>query len=148
MIRWLLLLHRYLGIGVFALSWVLSGLLSMNPWGWLEGADSHMERARLQGGDMPGAQIKRALAALVRSQPSGVVSLKIAPLADRLYFIATAADGERRRLNAEADPAPLTGADLTHVARVLGGAAAAPTARLMTREDDYAERGLIWDIGG
>jgi hypothetical protein len=131
--------HHIAGLvfGVFALSWVLSGLLSMNPWGWLEGADSQAERARLRGGDLSGAQIKGSLAALVRSQPSGVVSLKIAPIEDRLYLITTAADGERRRLNADANPAPLSGADLTYVAGVLGGAAAAPLPRLMTREDDY-----------
>ena len=26
-----------LAFGIFALTWVLSGLLSMNPWGWLAG---------------------------------------------------------------------------------------------------------------
>jgi hypothetical protein len=131
--------HHIAGLvfGVFALTWVLSGLLSMNPWGWLEGADSEAERARLRGGDLSGVQIKGALAALVRSQPSGVVSLKIAPLEDRLYLITTATDGERRRLNGDAAPAPLTGADLSYVAGVLAGESAAPVARLMTREDDY-----------
>jgi uncharacterized iron-regulated membrane protein len=132
--------HHIAGLvfGLFALSWVLSGLLSMNPWGWLEGADSQAERARLRGrGDLTGAQIKGALATLVRSQPSDVVSLKIAPLEDRLYIITTAADGERRRLNADADLAPLTDRDLSYVAGVLGGATAAPVATLMTREDAY-----------
>jgi hypothetical protein len=132
--------HHIAGLvfGLFALSWVLSGLLSMNPWGWLEGADSQAERARLRGrGDLSGAQIKGALAALVRSQPSGVVSLKIAPLEDRLYIITTAADGERRRLDADAGLAPLTGRDLIYVAGVLGGTTATPVTTLMTQEDSY-----------
>ena len=29
--------------GVFTLTWVLSGLLSMNPWGWLEGVGAQAE---------------------------------------------------------------------------------------------------------
>jgi hypothetical protein len=131
--------HHLAGLvfGLFALTWVLSGLLSMNPWGWLEGADSQTERARLRGqAHLSGAQLKDALAALARAQPPGVVSLKIAPLEDRLYFISTAADGERRRLNADAGLAPLTGHDLYYVAGALGGMAA-PVATLLTREDAY-----------
>jgi hypothetical protein len=144
--------HHMAGLvfGVFALSWVLSGLLSMNPWGWLEGGGAQAERARLRGhGEFSGAQVKGALAALLRSQPPAAVSLTIAPLADRLYIIATAADGERRRLNADAGLAPLTGRDLIYVAGVLGGSAATPAAAprpvatprpvaiLMTQEDAY-----------
>ena len=132
--------HHMAGLvfGAFALSWVLSGLLSMNPWGWLEGASAQAERAHLRGStELTGARLKDALAALVRSPPSGVVSLKLAPLEDRLYFIATAGDGERRRLNAEGDPAPLSHRDLTYVAGALGGAAPVPVATLMTSEDAY-----------
>jgi hypothetical protein len=131
--------HHIAGLifGVFALTWVLSGLLSLNPWGWLEGADAQAERAQLRGhGDLSGAQVKDALAALVRSQPSAVVSLKIAPLDDRPYIVTSGADGERRRLNADGDLAPLTHRDLNYVAGVLGGAAA-PVATLMAREDAY-----------
>jgi hypothetical protein len=138
--------HHIAGLvfGVLALSWVLSGLLSMNPWGWLEGGDAQAERARLRGhGEFSGAQVKSALATLLRSQPSAAVSLKTAPLEDRLYIIATTADGERRRLNAGAALAPLTGRDLTYVAGVLAGSASTraaaprPAAILMTQEDAY-----------
>jgi hypothetical protein len=127
-----------LAFGVFALSWVLSGLLSMNPWGWLEGAGDQAERAHLRGStELSGARLKDALAALVRSQPSGVVSLKFAPLEDGVYFITTAGDGERRRLNADGDLAPLSHRELAFVASALGGAAPVPVATLMTSEDAY-----------
>jgi uncharacterized iron-regulated membrane protein len=132
--------HHFAGLvfGVFALTWVLSGLLSMNPWGWLEGAGAQAERVHLRGsGELSEAQLEDALAALVREQPSEVVSLSMAPLEDRLYFITTAANGERHRLSAEAAFAPLTDRDLTYVAAALGGAAAAPVATLMTQEDTY-----------
>src|SRR5216683_2175426 len=41
--------HHAAGLffGAFTLAWILSGLLSMNPWGWLEGAGSQPERAKL-----------------------------------------------------------------------------------------------------
>jgi hypothetical protein len=95
-------------VGVFALTWILSGLLSMNPWGWLEGAGSQPERAQLRGKPDPsGAQIKAALAAVVRAHPIDVVSLDIAPLDGRLYLARrkhspcrTAASQRRRRAHA------------------------------------------------
>jgi hypothetical protein len=86
--------HHLAGLffGVFALTWILSGLLSMNPWGWLEGAGSQPERAQLRGEPEPsGAQLRAALAAAVRLRPIDVVSLDIAPLDDRLYLIASTA---------------------------------------------------------
>lgn len=43
--------HHIAGLtfGVFALTWVLSGLLSMNPWGWLQGAGAQAESAAIEG---------------------------------------------------------------------------------------------------
>ena len=43
--------HHIAGLifGIFALTWVLSGLLSMNPWGWLEGSGAQAESAQLRG---------------------------------------------------------------------------------------------------
>ena len=42
--------HHIAGLifGIFALTWVLSGLLSMNPWGWLEGSGGQAESAQLR----------------------------------------------------------------------------------------------------
>jgi uncharacterized iron-regulated membrane protein len=132
--------HHAAGLffGAFTLAWILSGLLSMNPWGWLEGADSQAERAQLRGEPEPsGAQLKAALAAVVRGHPIDVVSLDIAPLDGRLYLIASTAGDERQRLSAGAVPTPLNDVDLAHAAGVLGGAGAAPAALLLTREDSY-----------
>jgi hypothetical protein len=102
--------------GLFALTWILSGLLSMNPWGLLEGAGAGRERASLRGVAAPsGAQIKaavRALAAAGPAGPAGVVSV-----------VSGAA-------------APLNQSEIAWIARSLGaGVGAAPT--LMTTEDDY-----------
>jgi uncharacterized iron-regulated membrane protein len=132
--------HHAAGLffGVFTLTWILSGLLSMNPWGWLEGTSSEPERAQLRGIPEPsGAQLKAALAAIVRLHPIDVVSLDIAPLDGRLYLIASTAGDERQRLSAGAVPTPLNDVDVAHAAAVLAGAGAPPAASLMTQEDSY-----------
>jgi hypothetical protein len=132
--------HHIAGLvfGILALTWVLSGLLSMNPWGWLEGAGAQLERAQLRGKAKPtGAQLKTALAAIARTQRSDVVSLEIAPLDGRPYFVTSAANGKRQRLGADAVAAPLNDVDWAYAAAVLGGRGAAPAASLMTTEDAY-----------
>src|SRR5271167_4261618 len=90
--------HHLAGLlfGAFTLTWVLSGLLSMNPWGWLEAASARPERARLRGPDPSGAQLRSSLQALVGAPHPDAVSLKLAPLDGRLYFIATNAQGDRK----------------------------------------------------
>lgn len=126
-----------LAFGILTLTWVCSGLLSMNPWGWLEGAGDQAEMARLRGGPGPlGAELRASLKAVTDAHPIGV-SLEFAPLDGALYFIATGADGERRRLDTAAAPAPLGHADWAGIAKALNGPGAAPFPELMTREDEY-----------
>jgi hypothetical protein len=133
--RW----HHVAGLvfGLFVLTWIVSGLLSMNPWGWLEGEGAQAELRRLRGNhDIVAADLKRGLAAFARLHPPGVVSVKIAPLAGHLYFISSTRNGERGRFNDRATPAPLDRRDLTYMRIALDGEDAAPTL-LMTREDSY-----------
>jgi uncharacterized iron-regulated membrane protein len=54
--------------GLFALTWILSGLLSMNPWGLLEGAGAGRERASLNQSEI--AWIARSLGAGVGAAPT------------------------------------------------------------------------------
>jgi hypothetical protein len=132
--------HHIAGLlfGVFTLTWVLSGLLSMNPWGLLEGTGSETERARLNGASRPlSAQIKAAIQAMAISHPGDVLSMRTAPLNGELYFIVNTADGNRRRLNAAMLPAPLNGADLAYIAGALSGGVAASVPSLLTQEDTY-----------
>lgn len=127
-----------LAFGVLALAWVGSGLLSMNPWGWLEGAGAQQERVLLRNGPGPtGRQIKAALQAIAAACPAALVSLRAAPFNAETYFIATTAGGERSRLNAGGAPAPLNDVDLKHMVAVLGGTADAATPQLLTQEDNY-----------
>jgi len=128
--------HHAAGLifGLFALTWVLSGLLSMNPWGWLEGGSARAENARIQGAPgVPIAQLAAALQSLADAHPVAV-ALKAAPLNGRLYFVANSATGEAERLDADAAPAPLGPSDLDFLTVALQGAAA---PELMTQEDNF-----------
>jgi hypothetical protein len=99
--------HHALGLcfGVFVLTWVVSGLFSMNPWGLLEGG-SLDEPVRLLHGELPsGAQVAGSLAELSKVNLGGdIVSVESSPFDGRLYMIATHSDGERIRLDAHGRP--------------------------------------------
>jgi hypothetical protein len=118
--------------GVFTLSWVLSGLLSMNPWGWLQGAGSAQEQSRLRGTSPTGAELLQALQALAQRRAAGIVSVVGAPLDGRLYLIASDPAGRQWRLDEHGEPAPLDGSGRDFIARVLGG-----SLTLITQGDDY-----------
>jgi len=126
--------HHVAGLffGVFTLTWVLSGLLSMNPWGWLEGGDSVQEQSRLRGASPTGADVLHALQALARHGTANTVSIVGAPLAGRLYLIASDRSGRRWRLDATGRPAPLDATQRQFIAGVLGG-----PLTLISRGDDY-----------
>jgi hypothetical protein len=128
--------HHIAGLtfGVFALSWVLSGLLSMNPWGWLEGAGAQAESAAIEGAPRSSADLAVVLQTLASTHPDAV-SLQAAPLNDELYFVASGAGGERHRLNERGEQMPLKGAELKFLARTLGGSASTP--QFLMQEDAY-----------
>jgi uncharacterized iron-regulated membrane protein len=131
--------HHIAGLvfGIFTLTWVVSGLLSMNPWGWLEGASAQSERALLRGQDPSGAQLSAALHALANHHPNNLVSIQLAPLDGRLYFIASLGDGERRRLDELGNSSPLGPADLAFIAASLKGPGPVDVLQLMSQEDTY-----------
>jgi uncharacterized iron-regulated membrane protein len=131
--------HHIAGLifGVFALTWVLSGLLSMSPWGLLEAGSAQPERARLHGSAISSAQLSASLQALVNAHLPQIVSISSAPLAGRLYFVASGADGARLRLDDLARASPLSDADLASIAKALRPVGPAATPQLMTHEDAY-----------
>ena len=120
--------HHLTGLaaGLLTLTWVASGLISMNPWGFLESAPD--ERAERISGAFSFGDLKLAVAA-ARDQGVTAHRLTAAPLAGRLYMIA---DGVR--LDASGRPASLTPADLAGAASRLGPAR---RAELIRAEDAY-----------
>jgi len=131
--------HHMAGLlfGVFTLTWILSGLFSMNPWGWFQGADARIESATIEG--EPGLSATRlggALQSLADGQPVAE-SVIAAPLNSRIFFIAGSGSGERRRLNDRGEQAPLGSAELKFLADALQGAAAHGVPELLRQEDNY-----------
>ncbi len=106
--------HHLAGLffGLFTLTWILSGLLSMNPWGWLEGGGAGAERARLRGPPPHRSAVTHCAAGARRGAPRG-------PGIDRGRAARWAAvlHGERRRGRAAPSGRP-------GMARAAGGCAA------------------------
>ncbi|WCM27976.1 PepSY domain-containing protein [Sphingomonas sp. QA11] len=99
--------HHMFGLffGLLTLTWVASGLFSMNPWGFLDSMAGFAERQRLAGtvtwGDMRGA-ISR-----LGAMPAGTVRLESAPLGGRMFLVAIGQDGRMVRFGAGGRPEPL-----------------------------------------
>ncbi|HEX4508268.1 MAG TPA: PepSY domain-containing protein [Alphaproteobacteria bacterium] len=126
--RGFLFWHHLPGLvfGLFALTWVASGLISMNPWGFLDGEGT--DASDLRGALPSGAGITAALAGV---RPADTVSLSPAPFDGTLAFIATAKDGTRRRLDAAGQTLPPL--DTARASTLLGGG----PAELLDKGDAY-----------
>jgi hypothetical protein len=129
--------HHIAGLvfGIFALTWVASGLLSMNPWGWLEGKGADAENARMHGSSLS-SEFRTALLRLGDARPSAV-TVEVAPLNERLFFIAHSASGKTLRLDAGGSPAALDSADLAFIAHAAAGQSFSALPELLLHEDDF-----------
>ncbi len=118
-----MLWHHYTGLafGALVLTWLLSGFLSLNPWGALEGRSFAGERARLRQGDLPAEHVSAMIAGLASATlPSGTVRLDSSLVLGELSFIAWNGHGERRRLDAKTlRAAPATGQSMADAAAAL-----------------------------
>jgi uncharacterized iron-regulated membrane protein len=140
LLRW----HHATGLvfGAFALTWVASGLLSMNPWGWLEGGGVHAERLRLQGPPPDAARTRAATlrAVAFASAMPAAVSVVAAPFAGSIYFVVEAAGGSRIRVDEEGRVAPLTTEEMARAASDLSPGVRVQSVERMTTEDAYFGR--------
>src|SRR5215470_1158064 len=91
--RGMFYLHHLSGLvfGIATLTFVVSGLVSMNPWGFLEGQGGSGEMGRLEG-PLPRWGAVRASLAAIQARPVNAVSLTTAPLGGKLFWLATGAD--------------------------------------------------------
>jgi uncharacterized iron-regulated membrane protein len=129
--------HHILGLvfGVLTLTWVASGLFTMNPWGFLDTPVGFIERAQLAG-PIVTADMTR-FAAVAPSLPMrGIVQLEAAPLGGHLFVMALAADGTRTRLNDAGVAQPLAESEVRDALAKLGGPPLAALTRL-DHEDAY-----------
>jgi len=103
--------HHIFGLffGILMLTWVASGLLSMNPWGLLDTSGGYVERNQLAG-QMRWADVRSALRTLP-NLGSDTVRVETAPLNGQAFLITTRRDGSAKRL-ADGEPTPLARAEL------------------------------------
>ena len=128
--------HHIVGLafGVLTLTWVMSGLFTMNPWGFLDSPFGLAERGRLAGA-APRDQVVRFLAAAPSAVRGDIVQLKAAPLGGRLFVTAVSRDGRAVRLDADGRAAPLRSPEIDAAFAAMGESGA--RAELLTREDAY-----------
>ena len=122
--RGMMMWHHLTGLaaGLLTLTWTLSGLLSMQPWGLLEGG-ADPARARYAAATLSAGDLGQALERL-KAEGAGVRQVRLAPFDGRL---APVADG--RRLDG-----PPSEPDLRRAAVALGPIA---SQGMMQEEDAY-----------
>jgi hypothetical protein len=104
----------------------------------LETSSAARERAAIEGQTPTVAEVREAVPALAKNLLArDAVSLSLAPLDGRLYFIATRRDGVRTRMDAQGGEAKLSAADAAAIAGRLSGGASGVTAEFITKEDAY-----------
>jgi hypothetical protein len=133
LLRW----HHLYGLlfGVFTLSWVLSGLLSMNPWGLLEAEDSTEARARLTGPAPSANSVQELLRNLAAVAPANVQSVSAMPLDGQLFAVAVRGDGARVRYSGEGVEEDASNAQITAAVHRLTGMTSVWTR--LAGEDEY-----------
>src|SRR2546423_476785 len=131
--------HHVVGLvfGILTLTWVFSGLISMNPWGFLE-SRGRGEATLAQGPSPRWGEVRASLDAL-RTLPSvaNAVSLTSAPLGGKLYWMATYHDGSVKRLDAAGHIVPPNEVELAQAAQRIAGDQGIAEQGLLTEEDAY-----------
>ena len=121
--RGVMLWHHYSGLifGLLTLTWLLSGLLSVNPWGALQGRSYASEVQRIRGGALTYDQAADTLRDLsAKSLPDGTARLEGSILSGQPYLIAWNRDGESTRLDSHSlHTDPLADSSFTTIAAVI-----------------------------
>jgi len=129
--------HHVAGLvfGIVTITFVIRGLFSMNPWGFLESRRGG-EQVQLEGPAIKWSEIRTSLDA-IRARSVKAVSLNTAPLAGRLYWLATDDVGTVTRLDAAGNAAPLPEGDLAEAARRLARDSGIAAQGITGEEDAY-----------
>jgi uncharacterized iron-regulated membrane protein len=132
--------HHIAGLvfGLVTLTWVFSGLVSMNPWGFLDGRRAGGEMGRVQGPAPKWSDVRASLDT-IRARPSiaNAVSLVTAPFAAQLFWLATLNDGTVIRLDANGNVVALTAVDLAQAAQRIADQTSIAEQGQIDEEDAY-----------
>jgi uncharacterized iron-regulated membrane protein len=123
--------------GVLVLSWTISGLFSMNPWGMMETQHVGEDMEALSGESPKWSEVKQLIAAVAARTPEGVVSLNSALFGGQLYAIASTASGARHRLDASGVYTPLAKSELDAAAARLQPDGLPASWSILETEDAY-----------
>jgi uncharacterized iron-regulated membrane protein len=93
--------------GVLVLTWTLSGLFSMNPWGVMETQGVTEDMQALTGGPPKWIEVRGAIEALAFRAPTNVVSAVSAPFGGKLYSVLSLPSGRKARFDAAGELSPL-----------------------------------------
>ncbi|MET4684287.1 PepSY domain-containing protein [Brevundimonas faecalis] len=127
--------HHMIGLifGVLTLTWVFSGLMTMNPWGLLEGGGDRPVRQVLTG-EATGEQFRQALTDAARITPDAKTAQLVAvPIAGQVRLAAVHGDGSQVRLAPTGLPDPVTEAEVRSMLAPLKPV----SIERLTREDAY-----------
>ncbi|SCW35377.1 TonB-dependent Receptor Plug Domain [Sphingobium faniae] len=126
--------HHIFGLffGILTLTWVASGLFSMNPWGFLGSMAGFAEAQRLEGKSTWG-HVRNAMSA-VGDLPEGTARLQSAPLGGQSFVVAVNRDGDAARFGADGRRAPL---DRAALAAALRDGPPIASLALLRSEDSY-----------
>jgi len=119
--RGMALWHHWSGLifGIVTLTWVFSGLASMNPWGWLESGSPSEERQGMAGRALEATDVEALYRALAANPRADVVSAELTIQGGQPYAILVRADGVRERASLpDLAPAPLAEGDLAALGRM------------------------------
>ena len=125
--------HHYAGLvfGVFTLTWLVSGFVSMNPWGTLETRDFSLEWSRYGGSGFTLGQVTGFVDSLQPVLPAGTLQIRFAPVDGDLYATAVDRHGTSTRLAVHGPAAPITLEDATaHAKRMRPDVGLASTIKL------------------
>jgi len=132
--------HHVTGLvfGVLTLTWVLSGLFSMQPWGMFESKGPGKELAAMAGRPANAEDLARFVKAVSELDASGVVTADLSVQQGEAWAILAHADGSRVRTSLpDLDERPLSEVELEGRARLASEAAKIADMRMIHTTDAY-----------
>jgi hypothetical protein len=132
--------HHVAGLvfGITTLTWVASGLVSMNPWGFLEERPAGEEQRQIEG-RMPRWSEVRSSLDTVRMRPeiADAVSVVSVPFGGQVYWLVKRTDGTSTRLDGAGNVAAVNESDLADAARRIAGSTPISAQGMLGDEDAY-----------
>ena len=133
--------HHYAGLvfGLFTLTWLISGLFSVNAFGAFEGRGFFGENQRLRGGAVNFEHASAFVSTLPADEiPSSTVRLDVSVIGAQLYAVASDKEGQRVRLNAGTlKPEMLAEDFFTQAASIMRPDVPVAQANWLTEDDAY-----------